>query len=542
MEEISSEWLPHLSNEIVTDAQGYLLDAYAVALEGWRRGLTLRWHVKDSEKFKEMSTWYVDNPGQLFSLRSESHTHYFFRTRGDKVTNDAVRIGKDKDLTKQALSRADVPVPKGRQFTNEEPDEAIVAYANEIGYPVVIKPIDGSFGRGVISNITTSGELIHSVSYLRSELGYQDIILEKHISGNDYRLYVVGDKVVGAMHRVPPNVVGDGVNSIQALIQLKNEQRSLNPRLESCPIPVNDEIIDFIGRKGYTLDSVPEKGAHIYLSDKCNISIGGDPIDVLDTLDETTKNIAVNALNAVDGLTHGAVDVIVDEKAEAEERAVVIELNPTAQIGGLLFPIKGKARDIPAAIIDFYFPETAGKQLPNKERIYFDLHDVLDPLSNGTAVVSTVINLKPYFLYSKKLTVSGEILNPNFFNYIHDFFLVNHVFGFLKKSDSSKIEFVLSSYNKNIFNELKSILYSTNLINVKQIEEKEWPLPIKAGFKFIKNDRQLVEQLLVLKKELLEVKKENMLVKRRYESLVNSMAWKINKPSRFIKSLFSRSS
>src|SRR5690606_35538729 len=109
----TKEWLPHLSNEIVADLHGNLLDAYAVALEGWRRGLTLRWHVKDSEKFKEMRTWFVDNPGQLFSLSNGERTHYFFRTRGDKVTNEAVDIARDKDRTKRVLSKAGIPVPEG---------------------------------------------------------------------------------------------------------------------------------------------------------------------------------------------------------------------------------------------------------------------------------------------------------------------------------------------------------------------------------------------------------------------------------------------
>lgn len=541
MEEISSEWLPHLSNEIVTDAKGYLLDAYAVALEGWRRGLTLRWHVKDSEKFKEMSTWYVDNPGQLFSLRSESHTHYFFRTRGDKVTNDAVRIGKDKDLTKQALSRADVPVPKGRQFTNEEPDEAIVAFANEIGYPVVIKPIDGSFGRGVISNITTSGELIHSVSYLRSELGYQDIILEKHISGNDYRLYVVGDKVVGAMHRVPPNVVGDGVNSIQALIQLKNEQRSLNPRLESCPIPVNDEIIDFIGRKGYTLDSVPEKGAHIYLSDKCNISIGGDPIDVLDTLDETTKNIAVNALHAVDGLTHGAVDVIVDEKAEAEERAVVIELNPTAQIGGLLFPIKGKARDIPAAIIDFYFPETAGKQLPNKERIYFDLHDVLDPLQSRDATTTTVTPAPQEVIFTKKYTVSGDVQDIGYRRGLRKQAFERFLHGFVMNLEDGDMEVVVAGTDPEMVDDFRNgLLEDEERATVMEIRECEYSYPIKVGFEIKTDLKTQIEDIKRYKQEVellhYQVKKAEV-QNRKYRT---SLSWRIAKPIRLIGAVFKK--
>src|SRR5699024_676313 len=103
MKEDNMAGLPHITNEIVGDAHGHLLDAYAISLEGWRRGLTLRWHIKDSEKFSEMETWFVDRPGQLFSLSAEQKTHYFFRTRGDKVTNEAVRIGKDKEKTKKLI-------------------------------------------------------------------------------------------------------------------------------------------------------------------------------------------------------------------------------------------------------------------------------------------------------------------------------------------------------------------------------------------------------------------------------------------------------
>src|SRR5690625_2397919 len=111
MDGVNTEWLPHLSQEVVSETEGNYLDAYVVALEGWRRGLTLKWHVKDSEKFKKMKTWFVDHPGQLFSLHSNEKSHYFFRTRGDKVTNEAVEKGMDKEITKQVLKEAGVPVP-----------------------------------------------------------------------------------------------------------------------------------------------------------------------------------------------------------------------------------------------------------------------------------------------------------------------------------------------------------------------------------------------------------------------------------------------
>src|SRR5690625_974490 len=148
--QLHAEWLPHLSSEIVADARGPELDAYVVALEGWRRGLTLRWHTKDSEAFKEMKTWFVDHPGKLFSLSEQVKTHYFFRTRCDKVTNTAVTIGSDKEQTKQALLKANISTPLGKHFDEQTSDQDIVDYAIQYGFPVVIKPTDGSFGRGVI--------------------------------------------------------------------------------------------------------------------------------------------------------------------------------------------------------------------------------------------------------------------------------------------------------------------------------------------------------------------------------------------------------
>src|SRR5690625_4159385 len=177
MSDMNSEWLPHLHPEVISEVEGNYLDAYVVALEGWRRGLTLRWHVKDSEKFKEMKTWYVDHPGQLFSLHSKEKSHYFFRTRGDKVTNDSVRKGMDKEVTKNILKEAGVSVPEGRQFTNFDSDEVIIDYAKTLGFPVVLKPTDGSFGRGVFSDIKTEEELKHSLQYVREQLEEDRIIV-----------------------------------------------------------------------------------------------------------------------------------------------------------------------------------------------------------------------------------------------------------------------------------------------------------------------------------------------------------------------------
>lgn len=428
-----------------------------------------------------MKTWFVDNPGQLFSLSSKERTHYFFRTRGDKVTNEAVEIGKDKEK-QTGIEKADVPVPEGKQFSAEATNEAILEYASSIGYPVVLKPTDGSFGRGVIANITSSGELEYSLAYVRSDLNYSDVIVERYIPGSEHRIYVVDNQVVGAMNRIPPNVVGDGINAIESLVELKNEERELNPRLVSCPIIINQENMDYLGRKGYALDTIPELNQQVFLSDKSNISLGGDPVDVLDELPEEIKRTAVNAIKAIPGLSHGAVDLIINPDKPASEAGYVIELNPTAQLGGLLYPIKGKPRDIPAAIIDYYFPETTAFKV-DKTQAYFDFHDVLEPLQSRDANTTTVTPSPLGKLYAKKYTVSGDVQDIGYHRGLRKQAFERYLHGFVMNMENGDIEVVVAGTDPDMVDDFKNALWEDEeRANVMEVQVSNYEEPIKVGF------------------------------------------------------------
>jgi len=530
LDEINTKWLPHLTEEVVSEIENNYLDSYVVALEGWRRGLTLRWHVKDSEKFKDMKTWFVDEPGQLFSLHSEERSHYFFRTRGDKVTNEAVELGMDKEKTKQILTKKGIPVPEGKQFSEHATSEEIVEYAKGLGFPVVIKPTDGSFGRGVMTNLRTVEEFTLALDYVRNDLEEKDIIVEKHIEGNDYRLYVVDDEVVGAILRIPPNVTGDGINSIEALIDIKNKERGLNPRLATTLIEINNELVDYIGRSGYTLQTVPEKGEFVYLSDKCNISIGGDPIDVLDDLSEEIKQLAVDALRAIPGLTHGAVDLMIEKAEDGTEQGFIIELNPTAQLGGILFPLKGKPRDVPKAIIDYYFPETKDV-VTDKEKIYFDYYEVINPLLNNSTVSTQV---SPYPV--QELTGKHIIFRDSTYRIQDIVWLKNRAIdlgfhGFLTIDKYNNIH--LKFYGKHVLikkflDEIKTLIH----LHYDKVELKNSTAPQAIGFKII-NEKELLnndmENLLMSTKKL---NKEHQLLRENYYELTNSFSWRITEPIR----------
>lgn len=540
MVETEKRWLPHLSSEIMADARGPELDAYVLALEGWRRGLTLKWHAKDSEDFQDIKTWFVDKPGKLFSLHSSENSHYFFRTRGDKVTNAAVTVGSDKKLTKECLRENNIPTPEGKSFGPEVDDNEIIQYANKLGYPLVIKPADGSFGRGVITNILSVEEFKDSLKRVRHEMGYDETMVEQYIPGKEYRVYVVGDEAVAAMNRIPPNIIGDGVHTIRQLIDEKNKAKKQNPRLISCLIDINDDILDSIHFRGYELESILEKDKQLFLSEISNISIGGDPISVTDQLPDSVKELAVSALHAVPGLEHGAVDLIIDARDGSGEKGIILELNPTAQIGGLLFPEQGDANDVPAAIIDYYFPETKNQKTSGVQ-LYFDFMDVLQPLVTRSAQRTTVTPYPEGELFARKYTIKGDVQDIGYHRGLRKQAFERFLSGLVFNLENGDIDVVVAGTDLEMVNDFGNAIWEDpERSTVLEVNVSSWDKPMKIGFEVkadlktqIEEYRRLREQLETTEAALKKAEKEH----KRYNQ---SMSWKVTSPLRSVSQLFKK--
>lgn len=532
-------WLPHLTSDVLRGARKTKLCAYTVALEGWRRGLKLKWYTREADAYKDLIVFGVNPPGRLFSLSSEKRTHYFFRTRGDLVTNEAVEIGSNKDQTKAFLEKAGVPHPKAKMFDEDAADEEIVAYARTLGFPLVVKPTDGSLGRGVVTNIQNEAELKKALNYVRVELEYPKVLLEQHIPGEEYRVYVVGDKAVGAYNRIPANVTGDGKHTIAELIEIKNEERKKNQRLYNCLIEIDQEIIDFIQSAGYTLDSIPKRGKRLFLREKSNISTGGDPIDVTDQLPDAVKQVAVDAVKAIPGLLHGGVDIIIDD-SKPGLHAYVIELNPTAQIGGILFPLEGQARDIPAAIIDYYFPETIDKPKPN---VYFDLNNVLEPLQSRSAIEVEVAPAPAGNLYARKYTVTGKVNRVRFHKWLRREAFERNLNGYAKKLDDNVVEIVVAGTNKNDVTQFKGLLTrQTDKADIWRIREEPWKEPVKVGFEISEDSlRTIKSQLKKIEKDMRTLEKQRERMELETMKIPQSRSWRYTLPIRkigdFVKNL-----
>ncbi|WP_052254693.1 acylphosphatase [Salinicoccus sp. YB14-2] len=529
--------LPQLTGDIVKNARKTRLDAFAVAIEGWRRGLKLTWYTKDSEHFDDMIIFGVNPPGRLFSLSSDEKTHYFFRTRGDLVSNEAVEVGSEKDETKEILLEKGVPVPLGKGFPPEATDEEIIEYSKTIDYPIVFKPTNASQGDGVVTNIQDDEGFLKALKYVRHDLGYKEVIVEQHVEGEEYRVYVVDDKVVAIYNRKPANIIGDGKHDIEELIGLKNRERRKNARLNSCLIEMDIEILEFIQEAGYALTSIPEKGERIYLRQKTNVSTGGDPLDATDDLSDEIKQIAVDALKALPGFIHGGVDIIVNENRAQNVPAVVIELNPTAQIGGALFPLRGTARDVPGAIIDYYFPETAHIDT-SESKVYFDFINVLEPLENRSALEVEVSPAPMGKLHIKRFVVTGQVQRHNYHRWLKQSALDRNLHGYVKNTVFNEIEIVIAGTDPAVINDFKEQISNyPQASKVNNITEEKWDEPVTVGFEITekyntRSVKSVQHALRRMNKDLLHLRKQRDRVVKDNKHILNSSSWKFTSPLR----------
>lgn len=361
---------------------GGRLAAFTIALEAWRRGL---------------SVTFLDARPFEFELSDGDKTVRFDRALPAATTREAFRNCNNKSKALALLEEAGVPVPRGyRVDANESDASDVIRLARDLGYPVVIKPVLGSMGKGVFSGVMSDGDLAEYFRYIVEDLDKKRIILEEHINGEDYRIFVVGANVAAATWRRAASVMGDGRHTIAELIAEKNLQRRSNPALSQERITVDLEVDRYVADQGFTYQSVPGPGHEVRLRGKANLSTGGEIVDVTHQLPNEIKRVAVEAVAAVPGLISAGVDLMVDrrpEELDGNARAAVIELNPRAHIGGHMFPSEGPGHDAAGALVDYFFPETQMIAGSRGGRVSFDIDAILAPMRTGVVEKATVAAL-----------------------------------------------------------------------------------------------------------------------------------------------------
>lgn len=536
------EWLPHLVDSVPNSVSGDRLSIYSIALEGWRRGLDVKFY----------NVKYRNKVIIRYSLFNGSKEIKFSYSTGPDVTRKAREICASKILTKRYLSEAKIPVPKGEKFDGSVNDEEIVEYADSIGYPVVLKPSGGKMGRGVIPNIKSESELKKSLTRVRGELGYKSVIVEEFVTGEEYRIYVIDGKVIGAMNRIPPNIIGDGTSTIRQLIKEKNKRRDNIPSVRGRPIKIDKETRKNIKQAGFTLDSVLPKDQRLFVKKTSNISAGGDPVDATDELPDHIKQVAVDAVKAIPGLVECGVDLIFDKNRNTGK---IIELNTSVGLGGHLFPLEGKARDIPKALIDYYFPETVSQRNELLNKLYFDFTKVTSLLKDSTLTEVTLPKAPIQNFNIKGFRVYGHIKGVGYMTWVKKNARYLDLSGFVKgKSDGSV--FIVVAGDGNNISKFKNLLLKDRprRAKVREVKETEWNKPVEIGFEIIKENQKQANKLNVeqkLEKKLKNVEEKNKILeeklremtrqkdryRKEYQKVLSSNSWKWTKPMRKLGSL-----
>jgi glutamate--cysteine ligase len=299
----------------------------------------------------------IDRDDNFVVLTNRDHKEYVKQaTKTALDSYSTVLIMENKIVTKEVLKQHGIRVPAGKAYRS--PQEAILDYELYRESKIVIKPKSTNFGLGITIFTHSFTEEDYQQAVEMAFAHDRTILLEEYISGKEYRFLVMGDEVVGILHRVPANVVGDGIHTIEQLIARKNKDplrgKGYRTPLERIQLGEAEKL--FLKNQFLNPSDIPGSGEMIYLRENSNISTGGDSIDYTDDIPESYKQIAIHAAKAA-GATFCGVDMMIghiQEEANNDNYSIIeINFNPAIHIH--CYPYQGMNRRADDKILDLLF-------------------------------------------------------------------------------------------------------------------------------------------------------------------------------------------
>ncbi|MFC1791105.1 cyanophycin synthetase, partial [Gemmatimonadota bacterium] len=273
-----------------------------------------------------------------------------------------VEIADDKFLTKTTLAGAGIPVPTGSVV--ESPEEA-VKVAEELGFPVTVKPLVGNHGRGI--SVRVAGEDDLGSAFQSASDIFPSVVVEKFLEGFDFRILVIGHRMVAASLRTPAYVEGDGKKSIRDLIDVvnRNELRGFGHEKVLTYITPDAMTLNLLRESGLDLDAIPEQGRIVRLKSTANLSAGGTAQDVTDTVHSANRFMAERISRFID-LDIIGIDIIAPslETPINENGGGVVEVNAAPGFRMHLAPVEGTPRQVAVPVVDMLFPGEGQGRIP----------------------------------------------------------------------------------------------------------------------------------------------------------------------------------
>lgn len=306
--------------------------------------------------------WIRLNKYSLCQLGYGANQKRIQATVTSETSSIGVELACDKEDTKYLLEQAEVPVPKGDIIRRESSLESTCRY---VGYPLVVKPVGGNHGRGITVNIQSYDQALEA--FRAAKRVSETIIIEKYITGEDYRLLVINNKLVAAAIRTPAHVVGDGKSTIQELVDEVNKdpRRGYGHENVLTQITINDLTLSILKTKGYTAETVPAAGERVILKDTANLSTGGTAEDVTDIVHPSNVFMAERISKIID-LDICGIDIMTTDisKPLSETGGAVLEVNAGPGFRMHLAPTTGLPRNVAAPVVDKLFPNGASGRIP----------------------------------------------------------------------------------------------------------------------------------------------------------------------------------
>jgi cyanophycin synthetase len=298
--------------------------------------------------------WIRLNKYSLCQLGYGANQKRIQATVTSETSSIGVEIACDKEDTKYLLEQAEVEVPRGDIISKES---SLEEACNYVGYPLVVKPIDGNHGRGVTVDVQNYDDAV--VAFHAAKDVSRRVIVEKFITGEDYRLLVINNILVAAAVRTPAHIIGDGKSSIKELVDIVNAdpRRGYGHEKVLTMITMNNLTQTIISDAGYTEDSVLKKGERLILKDTANLSTGGTAEDVTDIVHPANVSM-VERISKIIDLDICGIDIMTNDitKPLSETGGAVLEVNAGPGFRMHLAPTTGLPRNVAAPVVDKLFP------------------------------------------------------------------------------------------------------------------------------------------------------------------------------------------
>ncbi len=306
--------------------------------------------------------WIRLNDASLIQFGHGRYQQRIQATVTSRTSHIAVELASDKEETNRILGNLGLPVPRQRLVQTAE--DAVSA-AGRIGYPVVVKPYNANHGRGISIRLTSSEQVAEAFEIAREHS--RSVIVESFITGEDHRMLVINGQLVAVAMRLPGHVVGDGMHTIEQLVEEVNRdpRRGVGHEKVLTRLLFDHQAETLLANKGYTRETIPADGERVFLRSTGNLSTGGTATDMTDQVHPDNIEMAVRAVKAI-GLDVGGVDFLTTDVTESYKvvGGAICEVNAAPGFRMHMAPSEGRPRDVGGPVMDMLFPPGSPSRIP----------------------------------------------------------------------------------------------------------------------------------------------------------------------------------